>query len=37
MQNQKVIKKVQDDLYTDTNTGADKTREERIIITLILL
>ena len=33
MQNQKVIKKVQDDLYTDTNTGADKTREERIIIT----
>ena len=27
MQNQKVIKKVQDDLYTDTNTGADKTRE----------
>ena len=24
---------MQDDLYTDTNTGADKTREERIIIT----
>ena len=33
MSNQKVIKEVQDDLYTDTNTGADKTREERIIIT----
>ena len=33
MSNQKVIKEVQDDLYADTNTGADKTREERIIIT----
>ena len=33
MSNQKVIKKVQDDFYTDTNTGASRTREERIIIT----
>ena len=32
MTNQKVIKEVQDDLYTDTDT-TNKTREERIIIT----
>ena len=29
MSNQKVIKEVQDDLYADTNTGADKTRDEK--------
>ena len=31
MNNNKVIKKVQDDLYTDTNTTTAK-REERIVV-----